>query len=156
MSAELDFKLKAKGESIKTAPTVLSFSTSLTRELANELNLDTSYEKPKDDEYQGYTVVDAKLLYQFINYFEEESEKNRKLIDEYQKDVNDLKEMIPKATSKENYERMREDLFETQSSINYTKEEKESLDHYLSIFKYLKDLLEYDNTDFELVYYCYY
>ena len=133
------FTVHTKGE--KPIELVV-YPTSIARELANLLCL----------EYDKNVDLTKELLFSFIKEIEHEREGYFSSKENYEKEIKELQEMLPKAQNPEIYSCIKEDISSLADQITYLKSEDEKYQEIINDFKFLMQLLE-NNDDLELYYY---
>lgn len=122
--------------------TLLTLQTSDSRELSRNIPEIT---------FNKETELTKELLSWIVSYYKEEIKTLDRVSKESQKDVDDLKKMIPRASSDDMFDRLYQELKGYKNSIQYCKEQIGKNELLLQRFEYLGDILE-ENKD-KLLYY---
>lgn len=176
MSSELNVKLKRKGYTYAESPTLLSLTTTPTRDLCEKVSLvydgnksayDMLFESgtKKDSkepslEYGPFTVLTESKLDEIIQFYDDKLKQYSELCEEWQTKVDTLEKRIRAAENREVYDRIEEDLLKLHSVVAEITDAIEELEYYRNYWMFGVKFVLSANTnwsetknDYELIYY---
>lgn len=150
MSSQTTVKLITEGGTFGRAITLLEMSTTPTRKLTSEVNLVWGGNL---EEHEYLTELTKEKLDEILEFYQKSLSDNKKWLKREQEEEKSLLEMLPKASNKETYDAIKEDLFEVNQSISYYQEEIEEAEHYLNLWRYSVLRVWEENPKSKLYYY---
>lgn len=152
MGQQLIIKLKHKEAPAKTAPVLFILYTSQSRELSDGVDFEF-YAEDLGDNYGYYRPLTDNMLLDIINFYSTRVLKSAEFISHLNKELNIQQDIYLKTQSVEIFDRAMEKIDSLNESKEYAEEELANAEKSVANWKFIKNILDENEKNFELVYY---